>query len=404
MKAEESRPKRSKLRIATIVIGIAVLIGGGLVLLNMSASKANGADQTDQAAEDGGDQNDKSDKKDGEDGEDKEKAPIPVEVSTVTRGEVAAYIDASANLVAENQVKVLSEVEGRISQLFVDEGKYVGRGQVLATLVRDDAEIGLKKATLRETNARLAYERGEDLIGKELISREDFDQFTMDYEIAKEELAEAQWTLEKTTIRSPFSGLVSERMIQVGQHIRPGDELFQVTDSDPLIARIFLPERDVLGLEVGREVKIGLSAAESVEFVGRVRQISPVVDVATGTVKVTIEAADPPAMVRPGSFVGIHIVREAHPDALLLPREAVLRELQTAHVFVADGETATKREVALGLEEEDLVEILGGVEAGEQVIVAGQGGLKDGSAVRILAVDGVEIEQPEAAEVVAEAG
>ena len=86
----------------------------------------------------------------------------------------------------------------------------------------------------------------------------------------------------------------------VGQHIRPGDELFMVTDFDPLVARIYLPEKDILGLAEDRPVRIQLQADEDVEFEGRIRQISPVVDVATGTVKLTIEAIRPPRSVRPG--------------------------------------------------------------------------------------------------------
>jgi membrane fusion protein (multidrug efflux system) len=312
---------------------------------------------------------------------------VPVEVAAVSEGTVSAYISSTANLVAENEVKVLSEVEGRVLTLRVEEGDWVKNGQVLATLVRDDEQIAFKKAQLQETNARAAFDRAKELVDRELISREDFDKLTIDYEIAGQELAEAEWALKKTTIVAPFSGRVTARMTQLGQHVRPGDELFQVTDFDPLIARIYLPERDVLGLEEGRTVQIRLDAADQVFFAGRIRQISPVVDTSTGTVKVTVEATEPPKQVRPGSFVSVNIVRESHPEALLLPREAVLRELQKAHVFVAEDDVAEKRSVTLGLEEGDLIEVISGVEAGDQVIVAGQGGLKDGSAVKILIAD-----------------
>ncbi|MDH3745491.1 MAG: efflux RND transporter periplasmic adaptor subunit [Acidobacteriota bacterium] len=384
--------KKSWLRIGSVVVGLGLVLAIVLAALNLSSSKANGAESSEPAAAqedqqaDGQQDSDSDSEGEGEEGKEK-KAPVPVEVEQVAVGPVSDYIMSSANLVAEYQVKVLSEVEGRLSRVKVEEGDAVRSGQVMATLVRDDAEIGLTKAELRRTNARMAFERGEDLLAKELISREEHDKFTMEYELAKEELAEARWTLEKTTIRAPFGGVLSERLIQVGQHIRPGDELFQVTDTDPLIARIFLPERDVIGLDVGRDVKIRLNADENVEFSGRVRQISPVVDVATGTVKVTVEASGPPSSVRPGSFVGIHIVRETHPRALLVPREAVIRELQKAHVFVAGVETAERRIVTLGLEEDDLVEALSGLEEGDQVIVAGQGGLKDGSPIKILGAE-----------------
>jgi RND family efflux transporter MFP subunit len=112
------------------------------------------------------------------------------------------------------------------------------------------------------------------------------------------------------------------------------------------------------------------------------------VDVATGTVKLTIEAIQPPEAVRPGGFVNIDIVRETRPDALILPREAVIRELQSAHVFVAkDDDTAERRDITLGMEEGDNVEVTSGLDAGDRVVVAGQGGLKDGTALKILPED-----------------
>ena len=356
---KEKKPgQRRWLRVLSVIGGVAVLVIGAIAVMNLSASKADGApsdtseqadvDQTDAEAKDG--EGEGGEEAEGEDGE-KKKAPVPVQVSEIENGTVSAYITSTANLVAENEVKILSEVEGRVSRLAVEEGDYVKRGQVLAALVNDDEQIAVKKAELKQENARLAYERGEDLMGKELISREEYDKSTMDYEIAQQEMAETQWALEKTVIRSPFSGRVSERMTQVGQHIRPGDEMFQVTDFDPLVARIFLPERDVIGLEEGRNVRIDLNADEEVRFDGRIRQISPVVDTATGTVKVTVESVGTPPMVRPGSFVTVNIVRTTHEDTVLLPREAVLRELQSAHVFLASAEgEAEKREIELGLE------------------------------------------------------
>jgi membrane fusion protein (multidrug efflux system) len=177
---------------------------------------------------------------------------------------------------------------------------------------------------------------------------------------------------------------LTKRNINLGQHVRPGDELFVVTDFDPLISRIYLPEKDVLPLKEGRQVDITLKADESVRFRGHIRQISPVVDTATGTVKVTVAAIDPPAVVRPGGFVTIDIVRSTHANTMLLPRDAVIRELKRAHVFVVRENVAEKRNVTLGLEEKDKLEILDGVIAGELVVVAGQGGLKDGSRIKIL--------------------
>jgi membrane fusion protein, multidrug efflux system len=312
------------------------------------------------------------------------KAPVPVSVTAAVTGPVSSYITTTANLVSENDVKVLAEAEGRVAELKVEEGNQVAKGQVLAVLDRGDAEILARKAEVREANARLAHERAVKALAEQLLSQEAFDKVALEKDVAQQELAEARWRLEKTVIRAPFAGRVTQRLIRPGQHVRMADHLFSVADFDPLIALIYLPEKDVLGLTEGRQVRISLKASDATQFDGRVRQISPVVDTATGTVKVTVEATRPPAEVRPGAFVSIDIVRETRARAVLVPREAVVRELLEAHIFVAKGEVAEKRTISLGLEEGDKIQALTGVQAGDQVIVAGQGGLKDGSPIKVI--------------------
>ncbi len=315
--------------------------------------------------------------------EDKEKAPIPVSTASVATRSVSSYITATANLVAEQEVKVVAETEGRIAQLLVDEGQFVRKGQPLVTLVRDDAQIALVKARVQANNARAGYRRSSDLMEKGLISQGDFDKTKMEKDVAEQELAEAEWRLGRTTIRAPFDGRLTDRIVNQGHHLRPGDTLFTITDFDPIIARIYLPEKDVLALNTGTDVRIRLKAADDIAFKGKIRQISSVVDPATGTVKVTIEAVNPPDTVRPGAFVNIDIIRETRAGAIAVPREAVVRELRDAHVFIAEGEVAKKRAVTLGIEENDVVQILTGLKPGEKVIVAGQGALKDGTAIKV---------------------
>lgn len=371
-RANRSRLRRRRLRWASVVAVVLVVAAGAVLVLKLGPGAASGRQQDDASA-------------DGVDGsEDEDKASVPVEVVTLGVGEISSYISATANLVAEQDVTVISEAEGRVTVLEVEEGHRVSRGDVLAVLDSDEKQIAVRKAEARRENASRALERGAELFAKELLSRTDHDNLRVELEIAERELEETRWQLDRNTFRAPFSGVVTSRSIQVGQHVRPGDVLFQVTDFDRLIARIHLPETDVLRLSEGRRVHLALTADPAVRFSGRIRQISPVVDTATGTVKVTIEASDAPAGVRPGSFVAVNIVSQSRPGSVLLPKHAVVRELQAIHVFVARDGIAERRRVQLGLEEGEWFEAVDGVAEGDQVVVAGQGGLKDGAAIRIL--------------------
>ena len=146
----------------------------------------------------------KGDKKaNGKDGEEKEKAPVPVEVVSASVGPISSYLTATANLVSEYDVKILAESEGRVTDLFVEEGQQVRKGQPLAIINRDDAVIAINKAKVRSDNARVTYNRAKGMSETGLMSQSDFDKTTVDLKVAEQELAEARWRLEKTTIRAP---------------------------------------------------------------------------------------------------------------------------------------------------------------------------------------------------------
>jgi len=370
----------TRFRIISLVAMLAIATGTVLWVSAQSTEDTSESEAAEQTSTEATEQEAENEAETEED----EEVAVPVEVAEVTSGAITSYISATANLVAEDQVKVLSEAEGRVERLLVEEGDMVSKGQMLAVLVQDEAKIALSKVELKASNAKAALDRAKGTHNQGLISAEAFDKLNMEYEVARQEVAEAEWLLAKTVIRAPFSACVTERFITQGQHLRPGDELFTVADYDPLVARIYLPESDVIELEEGREVRIALAANAELSFTGRIRQIAPVVDTATGTVKVTVEAVKPPTGVRPGAFVSIGIVRERHPAALLLPRESVIRELRAAHVFISEDGTAVKKAVELGLEEGDLVEVISGVGEGDNVVVAGQGALDDGQKIKTL--------------------
>ena len=313
----------------------------------------------------------------------KEKEPAVVSVEPAARGAIAAYTTATANLVAEEEVKILAETEGKVVKLQVEEGDFVPKGGVLCQIDPADATLAVQKAELGLRNAQMTLDRSESMANEKLISAQDLDKARYERDVAAQGLAEARHRLGKTTVKAPFAGRVTVRKVQTGQTVKITEELFTFASFEPLVARIFLPEREVMGLKTGQEVRLNLRASEATKFAGRVRQVSPVVDTASGTVKVTVEAVEPPASVRPGAFVSVELLRERRPNALLVPRAAIVRELQETYVYVADGQKARRRAVETGLEEGDRVEIVGGLKDGEPVVTAGQGGLKDESPIKV---------------------
>ncbi len=325
---------------------------------------------------------------DGEVGEAQASAGEPeqahrVETEAAERGTIASHIEATANLVAQRSVSVVAEAPGRVTKLGAEEGDEVSAGALLVALDATDAARTKKTAQIKLHASEAARTRTKALADQRLVAAEELDTAITDRDLAKQELSDAEATLRRARIRTPFAGRITKRTVERGQYVNVGDPLYDVTDFSTLVARIHIPERDAMQLEVGRDADVVLQAKTDVTFAGRIQRIASVVDVKSGTVEVTIEVRDAPDEVRSGSFVSIRLLREQHDDAVLIPREAVLVDHQGEHVYVIEGDVARRRTVAVGATEAGRSQIVEGLESGESIVVAGHGALQDGAEVEV---------------------
>jgi RND family efflux transporter MFP subunit len=163
-----------------------------------------------------------------------------------------------------------------------------------------------------------------------------------------------------------------------------GDLAFHITDFDPLLAVMHAPERELGKLRPGQQALLTVDALERASFVGTIDRISPIVDAATGTFKVTIEVKDTSKQLKPGMFGRIQVVYDTRPDVLLVPKEAVIEEDETASVYVVQGGQAFRKSVERGYADSRHYEILSGLAVGDTVITAGQTSLRDSTKVGVI--------------------
>ena len=321
----------------------------------------------------------------------REEASLPVEVMPVFSAPVTSYLTASTNLEPKAEARVLAETEGIVWDLLVEEGDRVTKGQALARLDDREAKVVLNRSKAMADSDDAAYRRAQDLSRRGLVSQEDFEKVELARRLSHAELEQMEFSLRQKRIEAPFAGVVTERACRLGERVMPSQHLFTVADFEPLMAVVHLPERHVRNLVPGVEVLAMESDAdrgdgERVIVKAVVDQVSPVVDPKTGTVKVTLAVPEPPAGLRPGSFIRIKLVQESRPEALLIPKEAVVRDLAEDFVYVLDGsgERVDKRRIELGLAEDGYIEVTEGLRAGDKVIAVGQGGLRARSLVRVV--------------------
>ena len=335
------------------------------------------------------------DSKNGEGKDAKEPVPaVPVEVAATRRAEMAAIYTGTAPVEAERKAFVMPKVKGEIRSVLADEGQRVREGQVLARLDGDQLrlEVALNEATMRKLERD--YARNTELQAKGLISAVSIDNLKYELEAAKANWQLARLQLSYTDIRSPISGTVTQRLdvVKVGNTVTPvggviesaDSSLFVVEDLDTLILRVNVPERELAKLSVGQLVELSFDAVPNRSFAGKVALISPYVDAATATFGVRIRVTETGGLLRPGMFARVAIVYERKPDALQIPRTALLDGDGPPKVFVVNDGKAAERAVRLGLSSGAMIEVLEGLKDGEQVVVVGQGAVKPGAAVRIV--------------------
>lgn len=338
----------------------------------------------------------------GGDGDDKEEdAARPVTVVNVQSADRGAVVDrlvTTAVVEARRSADLVPVTPGTVVSVHADDGDPVQRGDLLAILEsvslqagadRSRAEVGRLDAQLRDT---------ERLHAQGAVSQRDLDDLRYQLKAARVNAREASRSFGQTRLTAPFDGVVARRDVKVGELATSSTPAFQVVDLGSLLVRVDLPERDVGRVGPGQPVRLISAYDEEIRGAGVVDRVAPVIDPSTGTFRVTVEVDDDQPL-RPGQFVKVELEVDRHDDVLTVPRKAVLWEDGRAHVFVMtdpeppaadaeeqddapDGPVAARRTLQVGLMDDTHVEVLGGLEVGEQVVVVGQSNLKEGASIR----------------------
>lgn len=346
------------------VLGLALLLSVSSVVFLQGCNEANGQQGDD---------------------EEKEVVTVPVEAAEVSLSSIAAFYSGTANLEADERATIVSQTTGVVLEVLAEEGDFVESGQVLARLESERYRLEVQRTEAELQRLRADFERKQELFARDLISAESFELARANLVAQEAAHQMARLDLRYTDVRAPFSGYVSERLVRVGNLVSNLDPVFRITSFNPLLAVMHVPERQLSVLRKGLPVSISVDAWPGAQFEGEVTRISPVVDPATGTFRVTAEIADAGNKLKPGLFARVQILYDVHERVAVIPRSAVISEDDQSHVFVIteDG-VAARRDIELGYEKDGMVEITQGVEPGEKVVTAGKGSLTNGTLVEVI--------------------
>jgi membrane fusion protein (multidrug efflux system) len=307
--------------------------------------------------------------------------PVPVEVARPFHADMDATYAATATIASDRDAPVVARVAGEVVELLAEEGDFVKAGQVLAHLDGERLRLEMLAAKANLEKARKELKRNTDLFERGLISASMFDRLQYDLEALEASYDLAQLAYDYSKLRAPISGIVSARDVKPGQNLSVNDVAFRITDTRELVAYLQIPQAELAKFAEGHSADLEVDSMPGVMFDATIARISPTIDTRNGTFKATAVIRNDSGDLVPGMFARFTIAYEKHADALLIPSIAVIEEDDEAAVYVVNDGAVMRRIVETGIASDGQVEILGGLDENEEIVVIGHSGLRDGSKV-----------------------
>jgi membrane fusion protein (multidrug efflux system) len=320
--------------------------------------------------------------------------PPPEAVTTIVaqQEEWPATLSAIGTMVAVQGVTVSADLPGTVDRIAFDSGRSVREGDVLVELDTRQERAQLAAIEAQRDLARLNYERMNGLLSDRVISRAEFDRAAAEQKQTDAQVGEILATIERKTIRAPFSGILGIRQVNLGQYLAAGDPVVPLQSLDPIYVNFGLPQQDVADVRVGHRIRITADEVAKGEFSGRVTAIDSIVDQATRNVQVQATLANPGGKLRPGMFVQTELLLGSSREVVALPASAISYAPFGDSVFVVTDLTGPDGQVYRGVRQQfvklagsrgDQVAVVSGVKPGEEVVTSGVFKLRNGAAVQI---------------------
>jgi membrane fusion protein (multidrug efflux system) len=320
--------------------------------------------------------------------------PPPDAVTTIVAAEQqwSATVNAIGTVAAVQGVTVSADLPGVVDRIAFDSGKSVQRGDVLVQLDTRQEQAQLAGAESQLQLARLNHDRMKGLVQQDAVSRAEYDTAAAALQQAEARLSEIRATIERKTIRAPFSGVLGIRQVNLGQYLTGGAAVVPLQSLDPIYVNFAVPQQDVAQMRIGRTVHITSNEPGGREFTGRISAIDSVIDQATRNVQVQATLPNPGAKLRPGMFVQTQVILGAAERVIALPASAINYAPYGDSVFIV---TDMKNEqgvpyrgvrqqvVKLGSARGDQIAVLSGIKPGEEVVTSGVFKLRNAAPIQV---------------------
>jgi len=320
--------------------------------------------------------------------------PPPEAVTTiVTRQEQwQATLGAIGTVAAVNGVTVSADLPGVVRKIAFESGAWVEAGEVLAHLDTRQEQAQLTAARARLDLARLNLDRVRGLREQGINSQTEFDAAEAELKQAGGIVDEIGATIERKTIRAPFSGMLGIRQANLGQYLTSGDPIVPLQSLDPIHVNFGVPQQELGRLRAGGEVRVSAEGLPDADPAGRITAIDSIVDEATRNVRVQATLKNPKHRLRPGMFVTVRVMLESRDSVVALPASAISYAPYGDSVFIVEDLKGPNGQAYRGVRQQfvklggargDQVAVVSGIAPGAEVVTSGVFKLRNGAAVEV---------------------
>lgn len=309
-------------------------------------------------------------------------SPLSVDAVKVEPLQVQDKIFSTGSILANEEVELRSEVSGKITDIYLEEGKMVEKNQLLIKINDSELQAQLQRAQYRLDLATERERRQQKLLEKGGISQEDYDATLNEVNVLKSEVRLIQAQIDKTEIRAPFRGRVGLKYVSDGSYISPITRIASLQNIDPVKLDFSVPERYVNRVRVGDDITFTVQGTERV-FEGEIYAIEPKIDSQTRTLQLRALSENDEGLLVPGAFADIELILETIDDALMIPTISLIPELQGQKVYLFKNGAVEEQRVETGLRTAERVRIVDGIQPGDTVLTTGLLQVRQGMPVRI---------------------
>ncbi len=320
--------------------------------------------------------------------------PAPEAVTTVVAEQKhwPVTFGAIGTVAAVQGVTVSADLPGIVARIAFESGRPVQEGDVLVELDTRQERAQLAAAEAELELSRLNFERMKELVEQDAVSRAEYDTAAAAHKQAAARIQEIRATIERKTIRAPFSGALGIREVNLGQYLTGGGRVVPLQSLDPIYVNLGVPQQHAAQLRAGTTVRITPGDVDAAEYTGRITAVDSVVDEATRNVRVQVTLRNPRGRLRPGMFVQAQVRIGGTESLIALPGTAISYAPYGDSVFVvtdmkdSSGRTyrgVRQQVVTLAGSRGDLIGVRSGIAPGDEVVTSGVFKLRNGAAVQV---------------------